>query len=79
MDEVRLKPGVVLIKQYLPIHDVTDKLGSSLIKLFRFIHSAISYDFSILFGTREKTVLETMKKNSGSLHDMRLFGNSSIM
>ena len=42
IDKIRLKSVVFKIKRYLTIHDITDKLGFSLIKLLPVIHSITS-------------------------------------
>ena len=62
--------------RYLPIHDITDQLGFSVVELLAIASITGCNSVSSLFGMRKKNALETLKANSGSLTDMRLFGDS---
>ena len=76
IDEIWLKSGIGVNIQYLPIHDITDQLGFSVVELLPAVHLITGCDsVSSLFGIRENA-FETLKANSESLTDMRLFGDS---
>ena len=77
MDEIWLKFGIGVNIRYLPIHDITDLLGFSVVELLPAVHSITGCDsVSSLFGIGKKNAFETLKLNSESLTDMRLFGDS---
>ena len=74
MDEIWLKFGIGVNIRYLPIPDI---LGFSIIELLPAVHSITGCDsVSSLFGIGKKNAFETLKLNSESLTDMRLFGDS---
>ena len=75
MYEIWLKFGIVVNIRYLPIHDITDQLGFSVVELLPAVHSiTVCSSVSNLFGTGKKNAFETMKENSENLTDMSLFG-----
>ena len=75
MHEIWLKSGIGVNIRYLPIHDITDRLGFSVVELLPAVHSiTVCSSVSNLFGTGKKIAFETMKENSENLTDMSLFG-----
>ena len=79
IDEIWLKFGIDVNIRYLPIYDVTNLLGFSVAELLPTVYLITGCDsVSSLFGIGEKNAFETLKANSESLTDMRLFGNSHL-
>ena len=77
IDEIWLKSGIGVNIRYLPIHDINDQLGFSVVELLSAVHSITGCEsVSSLFGIGKKNAFETLKANSESLTDMRLFGDS---
>ena len=77
IDEIWLKPGIGVNIQCLPIHDITDQLGFSVVELLPAVHSITGCDsVSSLFGIGERNTFQTLKANSESPTDIRLFGDS---
>ena len=75
MYEIWLKSCIGVNIRYLPIHDITDQLGFSVVELLPTVHSiTVCSSVSNLFGTGKKNAFETMKENSENLTDMSLFG-----
>ena len=80
IDEMWLKSGVGDNKEYLPIHDIIDQLGFSVVQLLPAVHSITGCDsVSSLFGVGKKNAFETLKENSENLSEMRLFGDSPTL
>ena len=77
IDEIWLKPDIGVNIRYLSIHDITDQLCFSVTEFLPTIHSiTVCNSISSLFGIGKRNAFETLKANSESLNDMRLFGHS---
>ena len=77
IDEIWLKFGIGVNIQYLPIHDL---LGFSVVELLPGVHLITGYNsVSSLFRIGKKNAFETLKANSETLTDMRLFGDSTSL